>query len=56
MLGGERVGVMEGVVRKHENKTRLYISIIDEYITAYQSFFDSNKLMSVYNRVKYPPV
>ena len=39
-----------GGVRKQENKTRLYVSIIGESNTAYESFFDSNKLQSVYLR------
>ena len=34
----------EGVVRKQENKTRLYESKIGESTTAYESIFDSNKL------------
>ena len=41
-------GVGEGVVRKQENKTRLYVSITGESTTAYESIFDSNKLQSVY--------
>ena len=36
-----------GVVRKQENKTKLYISITGESTTAYESVFDSNKLQSV---------
>ena len=42
--GDERVG---WVVRKQENKKRLYVSIIGESTTAYESIFDSNKLQSV---------
>ena len=43
--GGERV--RGWVVRKQENKTKLYISITGESTTAYESMFDSNKLHSV---------
>ena len=53
--GGERVGVGEGV-RNQENKTRLYVSIIGESTTAYESIFDSNKLQSVYVRGKSAPI
>ena len=54
--GGERVGLGEGVVRKQENKTRLYERIIGESTTAHQSVFDSNKLQSVYLRGKSAPI
>ena len=54
--GGERVGLGEGVVRKQENKTRLYEIIICESTTAHQSIFDSNKLQSVYLRGKSAPI
>ena len=37
-----------GIVRKQENKTRSYVSIIGESSAAYESIFDSNKLQSVY--------
>ena len=37
--GGERVGMGEGVVRKQENETRLYVSIIGESTSAYESIF-----------------
>ena len=33
----------EGVVRKEENKTRLYVGIIGESTTVYESMFDSGK-------------
>ena len=56
ILGGERVGLGDGVVRKQENKTRLYVSIIGEFTIAYESIFDSNKLKSVYLRGKSAPI
>ena len=56
---GEEVGLgwgREGVKRKQENKTRLFVSIIDESTTAYESIFDSNELQSVYLRGKSAPI
>ena len=44
-----------GVLRKQENKTRLYVSIIGESIAADESIFDSNKLQYVYLRGKSEP-
>ena len=46
----------EGVVRKQKNKTRLYVSVIGESTTAYESIFDSTKLQSVYLREKSAPI
>ena len=53
---GERVVVGEGVFRKQENKTKLNISNIGEYMAANESIFDSNKLQSVYLRRKSAPI
>ena len=46
----------ERVVRKQENKTRLYVSMIGESTTAYESIFDSSKLQSVNLRGKSAPI
>ena len=50
------MGWGRGVIREQENKTRLYVSIIGESTTAYESIFDSNKLQSVYLRGKSAPI
>ena len=55
-MGWGESGVGQGVVRKQENKTKLYVGIIGESTTAYESIFDSNKLQSVYVRGKSAPV
>ena len=44
------------VVRKQENKTRFYVSIVGESKTGYESIFDSKKLQSVYQRGKSEPI
>ena len=43
-----------GVVRKQENQTRLYVSVIGESTT--ESIFDSNKMQSVYLRGNSAPI
>ena len=55
-LGWVESGDGGGVERKQENTTRLYVSIIGESTSAYESIFVSNKLQSVYRRGKSAPI
>ena len=42
--------------QESKNKTILYVSIIGESTTSYESSFDSNRLQSVYLQGKSSPV